>query len=190
MMSNNINNNKIMINLNDWLDAENSPEEKTRCQTNLIQVMAVRTWYQWQQESIREIVGSPFWPPSGVDFAFQLRDPHRTDIIQMLFMLCTSHKVSPWHKVPVCSGASFSKDPKTFRVRKAISKTPTHLFCEASLFIYCKGNKNKKKLQSFLLRNTFVSQIQIEFCHPKCARKVAGLSRNELQNRTKRLECH
>ena len=61
----------------------------------------------------------------------------------MLFMLCTSHKVSPWHKVPVCSGASFSKVPKTFRVRKALSKTLTHLFCEASLFICCKGNKNK-----------------------------------------------
>ena len=36
----------------------------------------------------------------------------------------------------------FSKDPKTLRARKAIRKTPTHLFCKAGLFICCKGNKN------------------------------------------------
>ena len=39
-------------------------------------------------------------------------------------------------------GARFSKVPKAFRARKAIHKTPTHLFCEAGLFICCKGNKN------------------------------------------------
>ena len=42
------------------------------------------------------------------------------------------------------SGARFSKVPRTFRVRKAIPKTPTSLFCKAVFFfICCKGNKNK-----------------------------------------------
>lgn len=100
-MSNNLNNNnnKILKNLNDRLDAENSPEEKTRCQTNLIQVMAVRISYQWQQERIFEKSDQP----SGVVLAFQLRDLHCTDIIQIPFRSCTSHKVSPWHKVPFSS---------------------------------------------------------------------------------------
>ena len=38
------------------------------------------------------------------------------------------------------SAARFSKVPKTFRARKAISKTATHLFCKAGLLICCKGN--------------------------------------------------
>ena len=38
------------------------------------------------------------------------------------------------------SGARFSKVPRTFRARKAISKTATRLFCKASLLICCKGN--------------------------------------------------
>ena len=42
----------------------------------------------------------------------------------------------------LCSGARFSKDPKTLRARKAIHKTPTDLFYKAGLFICCKGNKN------------------------------------------------
>ena len=39
-------------------------------------------------------------------------------------------------------GARFSKVPKTFRVRKAIRKTPNRLFCKAGLFICYKGNTN------------------------------------------------
>ena len=39
-------------------------------------------------------------------------------------------------------GARFLKVPKAFRARKAISKTLPRLFCEASLFMCCKGNKN------------------------------------------------
>ena len=35
-----------------------------------------------------------------------------------------------------CSGALFSKVPKTFRARKAIRKTPARLFCKAGLYIY------------------------------------------------------
>ena len=38
-------------------------------------------------------------------------------------------------------GACFSKGPKAFRVRKAIRKTPAHLFCKVGLFRCCKGNK-------------------------------------------------
>ena len=42
------------------------------------------------------------------------------------------------------SGARFSKVPKTFRVRKAIRKTPTCLFCKAGFFLYVvKGIKIK-----------------------------------------------
>ena len=40
-------------------------------------------------------------------------------------------------------GARFSKDPKTFRARKAIRETPTCLICKAGLFICCIGNKNQ-----------------------------------------------
>ena len=36
----------------------------------------------------------------------------------------------------------FSKVPKTFRARKAVPKTPTHSFCKAGLFTFCKGEKN------------------------------------------------
>ena len=38
----------------------------------------------------------------------------------------------------------FLESPENFnsRARKAIRKTPTRLFCEAGLFISCKGNKN------------------------------------------------
>ena len=39
--------------------------------------------------------------------------------------------------------ARFSKVPRTFRIRKAIRKTPTRLFCKAGPFICCKGNKNQ-----------------------------------------------
>ena len=39
-------------------------------------------------------------------------------------------------------GPVSQKSPKTFRTRKAIHRTPTHLSCEAGLFICCKGNKN------------------------------------------------
>ena len=41
-----------------------------------------------------------------------------------------------------CSGARFSKVPRTFRARKAICKCTTCLFCKAGLFICCKRNKN------------------------------------------------
>ena len=34
------------------------------------------------------------------------------------------------------------KNLKSLRARKANSKTPTHLFCKAGLFVCCKGNKN------------------------------------------------
>ena len=41
----------------------------------------------------------------------------------------------------VTPGACFSKVPKTFRVRKAIRKTPTCLFCKAGLSYVVKGIK-------------------------------------------------
>ena len=40
-------------------------------------------------------------------------------------------------------GARFSKVSKTFRIRKAIRKTPTRLFCKAGPLICCKGNRNQ-----------------------------------------------
>ena len=40
-------------------------------------------------------------------------------------------------------GPVSEKVPKTFRARKAICTPTTRLFCEAGLFICCKGNKNK-----------------------------------------------
>ena len=59
-------------------------------------------------------------------------------ILQMAFrarkVLGTFEKRAP--------GARFSKVPTTLRVRKAIRKTMTCLFCKAGLLICCKGNKN------------------------------------------------
>ena len=75
-------------------------------------------------------------------------------------------------------GAHFSKVPKPFRARKAIHKTPTRLFCEAGLFLCCKGNKN---LNNFLPRDAFVLKIQRELCLSKSTRKVSGISRKRLQ---------
>ena len=50
---------------------------------------------------------------------------------------------SPWPQgFPFSPGARFSKVLKPFRALKVIHKTPTRLFCEAGLFICCKGNKN------------------------------------------------
>ena len=57
-------------------------------------------------------------------------------------------------------GARFSKVPKTFRARKAIRKTLSHIFCKAGLFMCCKGKTTY--LQSFLPRDAFVLKIQIE----------------------------
>ena len=39
-------------------------------------------------------------------------------------------------------GARYAKVPKTLRARKVMRRTPTRSFCEAGLFICCKGNKN------------------------------------------------
>ena len=83
-----------------------------------------------------------------------------------------SHIKSPF------PGARFSKVLKPFRARKAIHKTPTRLFCEAGLFICCKGNKN---LNNFVPRDSFVLKIQRELCLPKSTRKVSGISRKRLQ---------
>ena len=56
----------------------------------------------------------------------------------------------------MCSGARFSKVPRTFRARKAIRKTTTCLFCKAGLLICCKGNKNKNNCKvSFLETPSF-----------------------------------
>ena len=46
-------------------------------------------------------------------------------------------------------GARFSKVPKTFRTRKAIRKTSPRLFCEAGLFICCKGNKSLNNCKKY-----------------------------------------
>ena len=51
----------------------------------------------------------------------------------------------PYRKI--CPGARFSKVPKTLRARKAVRKSPTHLFCISGLFICCKGNKNENNFK-------------------------------------------
>ena len=48
-----------------------------------------------------------------------------------------------WSGANPAAGARFSKVPWTFRVRKAIRKFTTCLFCKTGLFICCKENKNK-----------------------------------------------
>ena len=64
---------------------------------------------------------------------------------------------------------------KNFLGQKAICKTPTHLFCEAALFICCKENKNSNNCYwSFVPRDAFVLKIQRELYQPKCARKVSN----------------
>ena len=47
----------------------------------------------------------------------------------------------------ICPGARFSKVPKTLRARKAVRKSPTHLFCISGLFMCCKGNKNENNFK-------------------------------------------
>ena len=76
------------------------------------------------------------------------------------------------------SVARCSEVSKTLRARKAIRNTPTRLFCKAGLFMCFKGNKNWNKRKSFVPRDAFVLKIRRELCHPKCARKVSGLSRH------------
>ena len=73
----------------------------------------------------------------------------------------------------------FLESPKTFLARKAIRKTRTRLFCKTRIFMCCKGNK---KMQSFVARDAFALKIQRQWCHPKWARNVSGLSRNGTLN--------
>ena len=58
--------------------------------------------------------------------------------------------------------ARFSKVPETLRAQKVIRKTPTRLFCEAGPFSCCKGNKNEKRLPSFVPRDAFVVKTNRE----------------------------
>ena len=56
--------------------------------------------------------------------------------------ICSIRYCNPWLFPQYFGpGARFLKVPNTFRVRIAIRKTPTHLFCKADLFICCKRNK-------------------------------------------------
>ena len=90
--------------------------------------------------------------------------------------MCRARAEHGWDHVR--TGACFSKVPNAFRARKAIRKTPTRLFGKAGLFIYCKGNKKFKYQQSSVPRDAFVLKMQRKLVHPKCARKVSGLSKN------------
>ena len=71
--------------------------------------------------------------------------PSQNKRVGVLTMAFRTRKVfGPW--------ARFSKVPKTFRARKAIRKTLTFKFCEAGLFICCKGNKNQNKCKVSCLK--------------------------------------
>ena len=94
---------------------------------------------------------------------------------------CQNENPSP-HSSQMTRGPRFSKVPRTFRARKAIRKITTCLFCKARFFMWCKGNKTKKLMQSFVPRDAFVLKIQRELCHPKYARKVSELSTNGPQD--------
>ena len=74
--------------------------------------------------------------------------------------------------------ARFSKVPRTFRARKAIRKTTTCLFCKASLFICCKGNKNKNNCKVSCLKTPSFRRYKENYV----TRKVSGLSRNRPQD--------
>ena len=73
-------------------------------------------------------------------------------------------------------GARFSKVPKPFRARKAIHKTPTRLFCEAGLFICCKGSKNVNNCKVSCLETPLFWRYKDNYV----TRKDSGLSRNRL----------
>ena len=57
----------------------------------------------------------------------------------------------------------FLGSPENVSARTDIRNSPTRLFCEAGLFICCKGNKNYyNRLQSFVPPDAFVLKIQRE----------------------------
>ena len=58
---------------------------------------------------------------------------------ELLSVLIHIENRTNYHNKHFAPGARFSKVPKTFRARKAISKTATRLFCKASLLICRKG---------------------------------------------------
>ena len=64
----------------------------------------------------------------------------------------------PYRKI--CPGARFSKVPKTLRARKAVRKSPTHLFCKSGLFICCKGNKNENNFKVSCLETLSFSRYK------------------------------
>ena len=66
----------------------------------------------------------------------------RGRVVVMFSFLRTRQICIYRYHIDSSSGARFSKVPKPFRARKGIHKSPTRLFCEACLFICCKGNKN------------------------------------------------
>ena len=79
------------------------------------------------------------------------------------------------------SGGRFSKVPKAFRARKAIHKTPTRLFCEAGLFICCKGNKNLNNCKVSCLETPLFWRYKENYVTRKTPEKVSGLLRNGRQ---------
>ena len=73
------------------------------------------------------------------------------------------------------TGARFSKDPKTFRARKANSKIRSaYSWFFTMILRYERGNL----LQIFMPGKVFVFTLRRKLWHPKCARKVSGVSRN------------
>ena len=97
--------------------------------------------------------------------------------VRLCFRLSPGEPFEAWGLGP---GARFSKVPKPFRARKAIHKSPTRLFCEAGLFICCKGNKNVNNCKVSCLE----TPLSLEK-HPKSfgtpvsqkSRNVSGLFR-------------
>ena len=68
------------------------------------------------------------------------------------------------------------KSRRLFRARKAIYETPTRVFCEAGLFICCKGNKNLNNCKVSCLETPLFWRYKENY-----VTRLSGLSRNGRQ---------
>ena len=79
-------------------------------------------------------------------------------------------------------GARFSKDPKTFRARKATYENAIRLFWKADLLRRLLDNKKQNNCEVRRLKTSrFLRPRGNSVGHPKKSRKVSGLTRNGLQ---------
>ena len=111
-------------------------------QTQFNNMVAIAVFFAWIKVKHVERVDSPMHCHRNSIFLLHLVlpdavSPRRSGTVDPEF------KSRCDHQLVLFSGAHFSKDPRTFRARKAIRKSTTYLFCKAGLFICCKEKKSK-----------------------------------------------